>query len=333
MKYEIFYRGQFPITAICGNQQKSIIRTAKHMLAQSLQGTIDTVSILQCTDNHRSIIQTSVSLLKNCYTPFGFTQNTQTQPLPTLFNGELLDVISTAYLLGNGHRTYSPILMRFLSADRLSPFSLGGINTYAYCSNDPINFADPSGQTKTKYHQPRSLRDQSLFKFLDSTKHIPQQAEIKNLIADAAFLNRGSPENRATYMNMKKMLPLQLEMHANPSEFRRILAVALSSETTQWHLAADCTSFFTGILRADAAAAKQAFANVIKPDESFTKNMLKTIKGEYVNLPLDHIPAANLIKNMKIRRNFIERNLFNIQVPPFNTSTDRYIKKTDFTRV
>jgi len=35
--------------------------------------------------------------------------------------------------------------MMFLSPDPLSPFGEGGINPYAYCSGDPINFRDPSG--------------------------------------------------------------------------------------------------------------------------------------------------------------------------------------------
>lgn len=41
---------------------------------------------------------------------------------------------------------YSPVMMRFVSSDRLSPFGKGGINAYAYCLNDPINCTDPSGR-------------------------------------------------------------------------------------------------------------------------------------------------------------------------------------------
>lgn len=35
--------------------------------------------------------------------------------------------------------------MRFHSADALSPFAVGGINAYAYCSNDPVNRVDRNG--------------------------------------------------------------------------------------------------------------------------------------------------------------------------------------------
>ena len=36
--------------------------------------------------------------------------------------------------------------MRFISPDTLSPFLEGGINTYAYCQNDPVNAQDPTGK-------------------------------------------------------------------------------------------------------------------------------------------------------------------------------------------
>jgi RHS repeat-associated protein len=61
------------------------------------------------------------------------------------FNGEQLDPVTGLYLLGNGHRAYSPVLMRFLAPDSLSPFGAGGLNPYAYCLGDPINRVDPTG--------------------------------------------------------------------------------------------------------------------------------------------------------------------------------------------
>lgn len=61
------------------------------------------------------------------------------------FNGERTDPVSGTYHLGNGYRAYNPVLMRFNCPDSLSPFGAGGINPYAYCAGDPINFTDPSG--------------------------------------------------------------------------------------------------------------------------------------------------------------------------------------------
>ncbi|WP_409262888.1 RHS repeat-associated core domain-containing protein [Pseudomonas putida] len=57
----------------------------------------------------------------------------------------MVDRLTGCYHLGNGRRTYNPVLMRFHSADSLSPFSEGGLNAYAYCGGDPINRVDPSG--------------------------------------------------------------------------------------------------------------------------------------------------------------------------------------------
>ncbi len=72
------------------------------------------------------------------------------------FSGELLSVEVSKYFLGNGYRALDPVLMRFLSADNASPFGAGGINCYAYCSNDPINQVDPDG------HMPRPVPGRSV---------------------------------------------------------------------------------------------------------------------------------------------------------------------------
>lgn len=61
------------------------------------------------------------------------------------FNGDWRIGVLQAYGLGHGHRYYRPALMRFLSPDALSPFGKGGVNTYAYCQDDPVNRSDPTG--------------------------------------------------------------------------------------------------------------------------------------------------------------------------------------------
>lgn len=62
--------------------------------------------------------------------------------------GQLRETLTGAYFLGNGHRSYTPLLMRFISPDALSPFAKGGVNAYAYCAGDPINYRDRSGRAR-----------------------------------------------------------------------------------------------------------------------------------------------------------------------------------------
>ena len=80
------------------------------------------------------------------FTPFGHTDAANLANIG--FAGERLDRASDCYLLGAGHRSFSPVLMRFQSPDTQSPFLRGGINAYAYCSSDPVNYSDPSGRIK-----------------------------------------------------------------------------------------------------------------------------------------------------------------------------------------
>ncbi|MDH1629005.1 RHS repeat-associated core domain-containing protein [Pseudomonas mosselii] len=90
------------------------------------------------------------------YTPYGFMRR---QPLATTigYAGQLREKAFGWYMLGHGHRTYNPMLMRFHSPDHLSPFERGGINAYAYVSNDPINAIDPDGLTKQLWNAAASV--------------------------------------------------------------------------------------------------------------------------------------------------------------------------------
>jgi RHS repeat-associated protein len=103
-------------------------------------------------DRRTSLLQTdqSNSVLSNnstniAYLPYGFTDARAVHPMLT-FTGQAYDDLSGSYALGAGHRFYNPSLMRFIQPDGLSPFDKGGINSYAYCQDDPVNRLDPSGQ-------------------------------------------------------------------------------------------------------------------------------------------------------------------------------------------
>ncbi|WP_442799903.1 RHS repeat-associated core domain-containing protein [Pseudomonas sp. AA27] len=83
------------------------------------------------------------------YTPYGYSRP-QGGAMVIGFTGQYFDGCLEGYLLGNGYRVYSPWLMRFKSPDRVSPFGRGGINAYAYCEGDPVNWQDHSGNHKSR---------------------------------------------------------------------------------------------------------------------------------------------------------------------------------------
>jgi RHS repeat-associated protein len=94
-------------------------------------------------DRQRSVLGAGV-LNARAYSPYGVMVM---PPPPALaYSGQYRDTSTGSYPLGNGHRFYSPTLMRFLSPDDLSPFELGGVNAYAYCGGDPVNRIDPTGR-------------------------------------------------------------------------------------------------------------------------------------------------------------------------------------------
>lgn len=80
----------------------------------------------------------------NAYCPFGFRAPASVNTRAG-FNGQVQEQMTQGYLLGNGYRIYAAVMRRFYSPDDLSPFDEGGLNAYAYCAAEPINYSDPSG--------------------------------------------------------------------------------------------------------------------------------------------------------------------------------------------
>ena len=65
---------------------------------------------------------------------------------PIRYRGYYFDAESGLYFLNA--RYYNPAWRRFISPDDtsyLDPDTPSGLNLYAYCNNDPVNFSDPSG--------------------------------------------------------------------------------------------------------------------------------------------------------------------------------------------
>ncbi|MGX1171716.1 RHS repeat-associated core domain-containing protein [Pseudomonas sp. R151218B TE3479] len=133
---------------IQGTEQWSILQHDDQLLAlhQRQNGALETT--LLATDQQRSVLHALDATGPHClaYTPYGH-RATESGLLSMLgFNGERPDPVTGHYLLGNGYRAFNPLLMRFNSPDKLSPFGQGGFNAYGYCVGDPINRVDTTGQ-------------------------------------------------------------------------------------------------------------------------------------------------------------------------------------------
>ena len=66
---------------------------------------------------------------------------------PIRYRGYYFDAESGLYFLNA--RYYNPAWRRFISPDDtsyLDPDTPSGLNLYAYCNNDPVNYSDPSGR-------------------------------------------------------------------------------------------------------------------------------------------------------------------------------------------
>ena len=80
-------------------------------------------------------------LNRYAYDAFGnLTEQVETVPNRFKYNGQQLDPITQQYYLRA--RFYNPVIARFTQEDL---YRGDGLNLYAYCQNNPVIYADPSG--------------------------------------------------------------------------------------------------------------------------------------------------------------------------------------------
>lgn len=149
-KRKIFYRHNSINNMIDSDSIASIMRSDSSPIAEKSSYPASNEAALLSVD----ILGTPVNITRKqatypkAYCPYGYAKGKPSERTSTGFAGETL-LIAEKYLIGS-FRLFDPVIMRFHSPDSLSPFARGGINTYSYCENDPINHADPSGHFRIR---------------------------------------------------------------------------------------------------------------------------------------------------------------------------------------
>ena len=143
----LFYDSNKLVTLSQKTFNHSLLRAGNASMAEQ-RAQSDGQTTLLATDLTGSVThaKTNTDREPATYTAYGYRAPSDTAPALG-FNGEYLNSNLPLYLLGNGHRSFTPALMRFQSPDSLSPFEAGGINPYCYCGGDPINRSDPTGRS------------------------------------------------------------------------------------------------------------------------------------------------------------------------------------------
>lgn len=142
-----FYHNNRLASEIHGQVRHAYFQSHDLLLAQQRHlGKVRDTTLLG-TDRQRSVLHVVGQARQSVigYSPYGFRVVRRGSMSVPGFNGECADPVTGHYLLGNGHRLYNPVLMRFHSPDSWSPFGAGQHNAYAYCGGDPVGRVDPSG--------------------------------------------------------------------------------------------------------------------------------------------------------------------------------------------
>ncbi|MGX1021432.1 RHS repeat-associated protein [Pseudomonas sp. Y3 TE3536] len=177
-------------------------------LAELLSNDADQAQLL-ATESTGSVIRAKHTDLSEplVYTAYGHSSSLPSELTSAGFNGEFFDALEF-YLLGAGYRLYYPPLMRLFSPDNLSPFAQGGINSYAYCGGDPVNFTDPSGHTRGSSIFGISLPNFSRRRSTDSTAQLLRyesslQFDSADVIENTRVIQLNKFENQINDLNLK----------------------------------------------------------------------------------------------------------------------------------
>ncbi len=128
-------------------------------------------SVIALSDGDANIVETY------CYTAFGVTTikdangaglSESSVGNPYMFTGRRLDNETGLYYYRARH--YDPETGRFLQTDPLG--YVDGMNLYAYCGNNPVNWVDPWGLLTMYYWEPTANRKGHISIQLENGKYI-----------------------------------------------------------------------------------------------------------------------------------------------------------------
>lgn len=201
----LFYRGEELSLIKKDTQTFNLLRAEGQLLAERTAGASDDLYLLT-TDTSSSVLRiaTERNTEQHAYSAYGYTPAHPSRQPQLAFNGELLNNSTHSYLLGAGTRLFSPTLMRFYSPDSISPFSLAGLNAYAYCLNDPVNYSDPTGHIGVKASVER-------YKLRTNAQHRPQPRKLTN--EEKNYLSTNRKLNIAVHATEKAQRGVNTAVH------------------------------------------------------------------------------------------------------------------------
>lgn len=198
-----FYKKSRLTTEINGALQRTVMEAGDKALAQQRMLGKVTETDLLATDQQRSVsrrVQPS-GIESLGYAAYGYQPAQSGLDSVLGFTGERRDPVTGHYLLGNGYRAFNPVLMRFNSPDSLSPFGEGGLNAYAYCQGDPVNYQDPTGHVKFNLVTNRALnrlRDSVIKRAPARTESMGNFAKARKTVHSNAKQNASHASTPAT---------------------------------------------------------------------------------------------------------------------------------------